>query len=428
MVVAHCAEREAMSMSVWSDDISNWLLERALTDAELAETVTGLGRLLIRSGVPVFRINFGAMLLHPVLGALDFTWDALSDTCQSQAVPKTAVKSAAFKNAPFFHMVKNNVPFERHRLNDLNTRAKYPLFDTLAEMGIVDYVAMFESYGRETPMTWAELPASAAGAIASFSTKRSAGFTADEIEALKRLSRPFSLAMKATSERRLSKTLLETYLGKGSGARVFEGLVDRGDGRVIDCCLWYSDLRRSTKMAAELDIESYFSTINDCFDCTADAVLDHGGEVLKLVGDAVMAIFPFDGAARPHDAMCKAAVMTAHDSFSRLADKNRARTARGLEELEFGIGLHAGKVMYGNVGTFRRLDLTVTGAAANEVERLEGLCKHLGVPVIASEQFKASFGEEMVPLGRQDADGIDEGLLVYTLPDFAITPRKNNAN
>ncbi len=84
--------------------------------------------------------------------------------------------------------------------------------------------------------------------------------------------------------------------------------------------------------------------------------------------------------------------------------------------------------MYGNVGTFRRLDLTVTGAAANEVERLEGLCKHLGVPVIAPEQFKASFGEEMVPLGRQDADGIDEGLLVYTLPDFAITPRKNNAN
>ena len=93
--------------------------------------------------------------------------------------------------------------------------------------------------------------------------------------------------------------LLETYLGKTSGAKVLDGLVDRGDGRVIDCCLWFSDLRRSTAMANELDIDSYFATINEYFDCAAGAVLDHGGEVLKLVGDAVMAIFPFEEGSRP---------------------------------------------------------------------------------------------------------------------------------
>lgn len=405
-------------------DISNWLLERALTDADLDKTVTGLGRRLMRGGVPVFRINVGSMLLHPVLGALDLTWDALSDTCRSQVVPRIAAKTPEFQNAPFFKMVKNNVPFERHRLDDPNVRAKYPLFETLGGTGITDYVALFASYGRKTPMTWADLPAGVEGAVASFSTKRSGGFTADEVDDLKCLSAPFALAMKAASDRSLAKALLETYLGKASGARVLDGLVDRGDGWVIDCCLWFSDLRRSTKMATELDIDSYFATINDYFDCTADAVLDHGGEVLKLIGDAVMAIFPFEEGDRPAGNMCLAAVMTARDALGRLAEKNRTRAEQGLAEIEFGIGLHTGTVMYGNVGTARRLDLTVTGSAANEVERLEGLCKHFAVPVIASEQFKAIYDQELVPLGRQDVAGIDDGLMAFTLPDFGTAPLK----
>ena len=405
-------------------DISNWLLERALTDADLDETVAGLGRKLVHGGVPVFRINFGSMVLHPVLGALDLTWDALTDTCRSQAVPRTAVKTDEFQNAPFFQMVKNNVSFERHRLDDPNVRGKYPLFETLAGMGITDYVALFASYGRKTPLTWVDLHSSVEGAVASFSTKRSGGFTADEVEELKSLSAPFALAMKCASDRSLAKTLLETYLGKASGTRVLDGLVDRGDGWVIDCCLWFSDLRGSTKMATELDIESYFATINDYFDCTIGAVLDHGGEVLKLIGDGVMAVFPFEEVAGSADDMCLAAVMTARDALGRLADKNRTRAEHGLAEIDFGIGLHAGKVMYGNVGTARRLDMTVTGSAANEVERLEGLCKTLAVPVIASEQFAAIHGQELTPLGRQDVAGIDDGLLAFTLPDFATAPMK----
>ena len=413
-----------MSNSELFSGISSWLLERALTDADLDETVAGLGRSLVRGGVPVFRINFGSLLFHPVLGALDITWDALSDTCRSQAVPRGAAKTPEFQNAPFFQMMKYNVPFERHRLVDPKVRAKYPMFETQGGMGITDYVALFASYERKTPITWVDLPAGGEGALASFSTKRSSGFTTAEVEDLKSLSVPFALAMKAASERSLAKTLLETYLGRTSGARVLDGLVDRGDGRVIDCCLWFSDLRRSTAMATELDIDRYFATINDYFDCTVDAVLDHGGEVLKLIGDAVMAIFPFEEGSRPAGDMCQAAVMTTRDALGRLAKRNKTRAEQGLAELEFGIGLHAGQVMYGNVGTARRLDLTVTGSAANEVERLEGLCKHLAVPVVASEQFSAIYPQDLVPLGRQDVAGIGEGLLAFALPDFGKTPLK----
>ena len=413
-----------MNKSRLFGSISSWMLERALTDADLDETVVGLGRRLIRGGVPVFRINVGSMLLHPVLGALDLTWDALSDTCHSQIVPRIAANTPEFQNAPFFQMIKNNVPFERYRLDDPKVLGTYPLFETLGKMGITDYIALYVSYGRTTPMTWANLPAGAEGAVASFSTKRSGGFTTAEVDDLKSLSVPFALAIKAASDRSLAKALLETYLGKASGSRVLDGLVDRGDGSVIDCCLWFSDMRRSTALATEVDIDSYFAAINDYFDCTADAVLDHGGEVLKLIGDAVMAIFPFEGGTKTADDMCLAAVMTARDALGRLVEKNRTRAEQGLVELEFGIGLHAGKVMYGNVGTARRLDLTVTGSAANEVERLEGLSKHLAVPVIASEQFYAFYGQELVPLGRQDVAGIDGGMLAFTLPEFDKLPLK----
>ena len=172
-----------------------------------------------------------------------------------------------------------------------------------------------------TPMTWAELPSGVEGAVASFSTKRSGGFTADEVDVLKSLSAPFALAMKGASDRSLAKTLLKTYLGKASGARVLDGLVDRVDRWVIDCCLWFSDLRGSTKMATELDIASYFATINDYFDCTIGAVLDHGGEVLKLIGDGIMAVFPFEKTAGSAGNMFPAAVMTTRDALGRLAEK-----------------------------------------------------------------------------------------------------------
>jgi adenylate cyclase len=305
-------------------------------------------------------------------------------------------------------------------LDDLEVREKYPLFKRLAESGVTDYVVLFESYGRAAALEWAGLPAGVEGAIASFSTRRIGGFSDQEIANLRLLTVPFALAVKAATEHSLATALLETYLGKISGRNVLAGLLERGDGRLIECVLWMSDLRGSTSMAAELDMEAYFSAINDYFDCTAGAVLDHGGEVLKFIGDSVMAIFPIDGRSRPAVDMCNAAIMTAREAFSRAAITNASRADQGLAPIEFGIGLHEGKVMYGNVGTRGRLDLTVTGPAANEVARLESLCKRLSVPVIASHEFKATYRGDLVALGRQDAAGIDGGMEAFTLPEFEV--------
>ena len=297
-------------------------------------------------------------------------------------------------------------------------RKSYPLLERLSKEGVTDYIAMFESYGRTTSMEWAGLPTGVEGTTLSFATKQIGGFSDQEIQFLKDLLVPFALFVKAATEQNLAAALLDTYLGKLSGANVLAGLLERGDGRLIECALWRSDLRGSTSMAAEMDIEVYFSAINDYFDCTAGAVLDHGGEVLKFIGDAVMAIFPFENETRPPSDSCNAALMTARDSLSRAALKNQQRADLGIAPIKFGIGLHSGKVMFGNVGTDRRLDLTVTGPAANEVERLEFLCKRLSVPVVASHEFRQIQQSDLIPLGRHEVAGLENGIEAYTLPEY----------
>ena len=172
-------------------------------------------------------------------------------------------------------------------------------------------------------------------------------------------------------------------------------------------------------MAEQLPIEDYLEAINAYFDCTAGAVLDHGGEVLKFIGDAVMAIFPFEDATRPPVDMCRAAAMTAREAMSRAASINAKRADKGLVPIHFGVSLHVGQVMYGNVGTAQRLDFTVTGPAANEATRLEGLCKSLGTPVVASSGFDEICPEELIPLGVHQVAGVDGGLAAFTLADFA---------
>ncbi len=285
--------------------------------------------------------------------------------------------------------------------------------------GITDYFAFFQSYGNTDELLWAELPPGMAGVLGAFSTRRAGGFAEMEIEYLKAMSMPLAASIKATVTYDLSKALLDTYLGKYSGGHVLDGLVERGDGHLIDCVLWYCDLRDSTRLADEMPLDDYLETLNDYFDCTAGAVLDHGGEVLKFIGDAVMAIFPIEDDARPAADMCRAALMTAKDAIARAQRLNDVRAGQEQPEIKFGIALHVGQVMYGNVGTDRRLDFTVIGPAANEVARLDGLSKKLATPIVASAHFNDAFPDDLAALGTHEVQGIDRGLEAFTAPELA---------
>jgi adenylate cyclase len=401
------------------DGLAAWLQRQGLREAELSEVIQEFGRRLVSGGVSLHRLSIGGIMLHPVFGALDVVWDAQHDTVSRQLMPRGVAATPAFRNNPFYYLASSDIPFLRCRLDQGPLDNEFPIFDTLRADGVTDYLAFFHSYGRTGGALWADLPEGMEGVLGSFSTKRLDGFADDEVAYLKALSTPLSLTVKSTTTYELAKALMETFLGKMSGGHVLDGLIERGDGRLIDCVLWYCDLRGSTAMADSMPLDEYLATINDYFECTASTVLDHGGEVLKFIGDAVMAIFPIEDDTRPAVDMSRAAVMTAREALSKGERKNAQRREKNLPPIEFGIALHAGEVMYGNVGTERRLDFTVTGPAVNEVTRLESLCKDLGVPVVASANFNELFPGDMSPLGGHAVAGVERTLDTYTLPDDA---------
>ena len=204
-----------------------------------------------------------------------------------------------------------------------------------------------------------------------------------------------------------AEDLLYTYLGKRTGERVLSGFVKRGDGEKIHAVIWYCDLRDSTSLAESMPLESFLGILNNFFDCMAGAVLDHGGEILRFIGDAALAIFPIGATTRPlrevctpKEGACERALTAARDARSRIEALNKQRRDRGEPPLGFGLALHIGDVMYGNIGVPERLEFTVVGPAANEAARLEALCKELDQPILISWEFPRCFPDQMIPLGH----------------------------
>lgn len=394
-----------------------WLVEQGLSNTGLAEIVQGLGKSLVGRGIALHRIALGGMLLHPVFGARDVVWDARSDQVQSEMATRDIIRSAEFQNSPFFYTISNGLPFERYRL-DGDDSLPFPILERLRDEGVTDYLVFYRDYGRRDLSLWEGLPQGLEGAVSSFCTRRLTGFSDEEVTYLRALNNLLALIVKSRTTQELSMTLLDTYLGTYSGGHVMDGLVERGDGRRIECVIWQCDLRGSTALAEALPMEDYLQTLDAYFDCTAGVVLEHGGEVLKFIGDGVLAIFPVDTETRQIESMCRSALSTAREALERASRMNVAREQAGLPPLKFGMSLHLGEVVYGNVGTDRRLDFTVIGPAVNESARLEGLTKILDVPIVASTRFAGAAPEDLVALGAHAVSGVDGGLEAFTLAEL----------
>ena len=404
--------------SLLYDGVTRWLLEQGYQELDLGELVRGVGQRLVASGNPIHRISIGGMILHPVFGALDVTWEAQSDVVRNEKFTRSEYTLPEFQNAPFFYSIINKLPFERYHIEENDIKRSFPIFDKFRAQGVTDYLVAFHPYGLDGKVLWADLPAITRGVASSFTTRKIGGFDPHEIEYLRSLTLPLSFCVKAIMNRELAQTVLNTYLGTYSGSQVLDGLVERGDGNLIDCVLWYCDLRDSTALADKMPLDDFLGMLNDYFDCTAGAVLDHGGEVLKFIGDAVIAIFPYEEETRPLANMARAAVATAREAISRIDRHNENLKATDRPVIRFGISLHIGSVMYGNIGTDRRMDFSVIGPATNEVVRLEDLCKKLHTPVVVSSSFNETYLDELVPLGNHPVAGVEGGLTAFTLPEF----------
>lgn len=385
------------------DVTAEWLLVRALNDDDLRETVKMLTCRLIDGGIPISRLVLGRSQIHPLVSVYDLQWDAETGDVSTFTIPRDQIDFDMVKNTPFgsFHAAKTEI---RADLTNPEDVARFEIFSKLRDQGATDYAAWTRGFDHKgaLPVDPQEIQP---GSSLSVCTNRNGGFSDAEISGFEKLLTPLFLCVRMSLERYLARELLETYLGRSAGRRVYSGESTRGDVETITCVLFYSDMRGSSALSQRLSETNYIAALNGYFDCVAGAVLDHGGEVLKFVGDGVLAIFPIVEDLHPASDMCAAALSAAKDAFARAAKLDDPR--------EFGVALHVGNVVYGNVGTTGRLDYTATGPAVALTCRSEPFTRSLATPIVSTAEFAAACPAEGRSLGAQDMRGFDQPVELF---------------
>jgi len=376
-----------------------------------------VGRLaerIAQEGIPLWRLVCLIRTLHPQVIGTRYLWSRTPDAGpvrhQEYLPPHGIVQTSQYTDSPVAAILDGSAAAIRRRLDIPEAELDFPILEDLREQGATDYAAM--------PLVFSDGHIN----VISFAADRPGGFSAQELAQLEQMLPVLARMLEVHAMRRTAKTLLDTYLGEHTGGRVLNGLVKRGDGEDIHAAILFCDLRDSARLAETMSRDAFLAVLNTFFDCTAEAVLDHDGEVLRFIGDAALAIFPTQQrpAASGHECQdtesaCHTALAAAADAVTRMDALNRDRARSGEEPLRFGIGLHVGDVTYGNIGVPRRLEFTVIGTAANEAARIEGLCKSLNKSILISAAFAQCVPGELVSLGHHRLRGLGAAREIFTL-------------
>jgi adenylate cyclase len=387
-------------------DVGNWLMSQALADRELGETVRGCYDRLYAAGFPLFRSFVAFRTLHPLYRAQTIVWRRGSEALEVENISRNEADGEGFKSGPHYFMMSRNIDCLRRRLEGDEALVDFPILEELRDQGATDYLAYlipFDDSGLR-------------GLLGSWTTDRPGGFSDRQVADLDRIVQRLGVVCKGMIESQITRNVVNAYFGANAGGRILGGSIGRGDAEQLTGAIWYADLRNSTALADRLPPETYLETLDAYFESTAGAVMEAGGEVLLMIGDAVLAVFATDGSKEQGGAACAAAGRAAEDALARIAAVNEERRASGAELLRFGVGLHYGSFMFGNIGTPERLEFTAVGGAINEAARLEALSKELELPVVASEAFASQLDERWEDRGLRRLRGVSHELRVFTLP------------
>jgi adenylate cyclase len=391
------------------DDLAVWLTEAGLEGRSEVELVGEVCTRLTRHGVPILRSFVGLDTLHPVYEGRAVVWRRgdndlkLTEYGRSDA----AERSDAWLRSPFYYMLQNKESFLRRRLST-ESEGEFSIFPDLRRAGATDYVAIGASFGDNRRIAIME------GVMSSWTTDAADGFRDEQIAALRHIVPALALAMKTAALTHIAETLVQTYLGRDAGQRVLRGQIGRGVADRIETVLWFSDLRGYTKISDGAAPEQIIPLLNDYAETAIEAIHAHGGDVLKLMGDGILAIFNFDS----HTRACCQALDAATAAQCAIAALNQGRAAKGLPTTEMYLGLHVGEVFYGNVGSESRLDFTVVGPAVNEVSRIAALCRSVDRPLLLSSAFVQALGADapaLASVGRYVLRGVAKAQDLYTL-------------
>jgi adenylate cyclase len=359
---------------------------------------------LTAAGLPLWRAVVFVRTLHPQIVGRRFVWRPDTGTVVTDG-SFDLLDRDVFRNSPMTHVAATGEAFRR-RLADADCPLDYPILRDLRAEGITDYVV--------SPLRFTN------GEVhfASWATLQPGGFSDAEIASLDAIVIPLTRIAEIRALHRVASVLLSTYVGQNAGERVLAGQIRRGHTEEIHAAIWLSDMRGFTKLADRLPPQVLVDLLNRYFDCQVPPILDHGGEVLKFMGDGLLAIFPIREAAEP---VCAQALAAALEARANVAAMQGANEETGVR---FGLALHVGNVLYGNIGSGNRLDFTSIGPAVNLAARLENLAGQLGRTIVASQEFANHCSGALAPIGRFAVAGFADEQTAFGLHDEAGAMQK----
>ena len=385
-----------------TDAVVAWLVDGARSAVRAEDVLTELCERLCDCGLPLWRVAVFVYTLHPQILARRFLWRPGSVTTIAEAAFERA-RDEEFRASSIVR-IRDTGEAIRRRLADPACPMDYGVFDELRQEGVTDYLAM------PLRFTNGEIHA------ASFTTRQECGFSDDQVAALEAIIPPLARVAEVRALRRTAVNLLDAYVGHDAGERILAGQIRRGDTESIRAAIWLSDMRGFTALADSTQPQALIALLNRFYDCLVPAIEAEGGEVLKFMGDGLLAIFRIGSDAETGQ-VCARALRAAREAKSRIEALNGLEDARSHTPLRFGLALHVGEALYGNIGGGGRLDFTCIGPAVNMAARLEKLAARLGRVVIGSTAFAQHLPTDFAALGAFDLAGFRSAEIAHGLRD-----------
>ncbi|HEX3413661.1 MAG TPA: adenylate/guanylate cyclase domain-containing protein [Stellaceae bacterium] len=374
--------------------IVEWLIDGARSAPLPQQVLAQLSERLVACGIPLWRVAVFVRTLHPQVMGRRFIWRPGTEVEVSDA-PFELLESADFLQNPIAQVYATGCSVRR-KLADPDCAADFPVLKELRAEGMTDYLA--------SPLLFSD------GAIhaVTCTTRQPGGFTDAQIAGIEAIITPLARVAEIRALRRMGSTLLDTYVGHDAGERILAGHIRRGDIEEIHAAIWLSDMRGFTALADTVPPRELIGLLNRYFDCQVPVILDHGAEVLKFMGDGLLAIFTIAG---DEAEVCERTLAAARQAQTNVAALGRS----AMPGLRFGLALHIGDVLYGNIGSGNRLDFTCIGPAVNCAARIEKLASQLGREILASDEFARRCPEEFTALGEFTLAGFSAPQLVFAL-------------
>ena len=364
-------------------------------------------------GIAIMRAHVTLRATHPEFGSIAHRWERDAGTHIERFQHRYSPRQE-WMQSPLYYLLEHDISELRQRLGDPDPDYDFPFFDELRARGATDYICFKTFFSKREGSLAVDPNSVPAGCLFSLSCDATGGFSDNQLGIVREILPFLFLALKSGANGQVAIDVADTYLGRDAGRRVLSGDIVRGSVRSLNAVICYFDLKGFTRLSEMLAGPDIIEMLNDYFGMAVDVVQDHGGNVLKFMGDGMLAIFDIEKVGdAPHAAIEAAVVLR-----TRMAEVNARRTAEGLPVTGFTLALHAGEVLYGNIGGKTRLDFTVIGAAVNTAARLSGMCDHVDQRIVVSADVARPLLKrraDLVSLGQYRLRGVKERQELFTL-------------